>query len=170
MQSVQLPKEKIRDVIGKGGATIRNIIEVSGCEVNIDDDGLCQVAGATQEKLQIAMKMIADLTQTAEVGKTYLGKVAKVVEFGAFVTILPGLDGLLHVSELAHHRVANPADEVSEGQEVMVKCIGIDEKSGKIKLSRKALIPKPEGADAEPEGEAPSHDDRPRRPRPPRRS
>jgi len=170
MQSVQLPKEKIRDVIGKGGATIRNIIEVSGCEVNIDDDGLCQVAGATQEKLQIAMKMIADLTQTAEVGKTYLGKVAKVVEFGAFVTILPGLDGLLHVSELAHHRVANPADEVSEGQEVMVKCIGIDEKSGKIKLSRKALIPKPEGADAEPEGEAPSHDERPRRPRPPRRS
>jgi polyribonucleotide nucleotidyltransferase len=67
----------------------------------------------------------------------------KVVEFGAFVTILPGLDGLLHVSELAHHRVANPADEVSEGQEVMVKCIGIDEKSGKFKLSRKALIPRP---------------------------
>ncbi|MBK8793330.1 MAG: S1 RNA-binding domain-containing protein [Holophaga sp.] len=90
-----------------------------------------------------------------------------MVECGAFVTILPGLDGLLppsmhalpgiygHVSELAHHRVANPADEVSEGQEVMVKCIGIDEKSGKIKLSRKALIPKPEGAGAEPEGDAP---------------
>ena len=167
MQSVQLPKEKIRDVIGKGGATIRNIIEVSGCEVNIDDDGLCQVAGATQEKLQIAMKMIADLTQTAEVGKTYLGKVAKVVEFGAFVTILPGLDGLLHVSELAHHRVANPSDELSEGQEVMVKCIGIDEKSGKIKLSRKALIPKPEGADAEPEGEATGSEE-PRRDRRPR--
>ena len=139
--------------------------------MNIDDDGLCQVAGPTQEKLAVAMKMIADLTQTAEVGKTYLGKVAKVVEFGAFVTILPGLDGLLHVSELAHHRVANPADEVSEGQEVMVKCIGIDEKSGKIKLSRKALIPKPEGADAEPESDAPSHDDRPRERRPrPRRS
>jgi polyribonucleotide nucleotidyltransferase len=170
MHSIQLPKEKIRDVIGKGGATIRGIIEVSGCEVNIDDDGLCQVAGPTQEKLQVALRMIGDLIQTAEVGKTYLGKVAKVVEFGAFVTILPGLDGLLHVSELAHHRVANPADEVSEGQEVMVKCIGIDEKSGKIKLSRKALIPKPEGADAEPEGEAPARDDRPRRPRPPRRS
>ena len=81
---------------------------------------------------------------------------------------LPGIYG--HVSVLAHHRVANPADEVSEGQEVMVKVIGIDEKSGKIKLSRKALIPKPEGADAEPEGEAVSHDDRPRRPRPARRS
>ncbi len=170
MHSLQLPKEKIRDVIGKGGATIRNIIEVSGCEVNIDDDGLCQVAGPTQEKLQIALKMIGDLIQTAEVGKTYLGRVAKVVEFGAFVTILPGLDGLLHVSEMAHHRVKDPADELSEGQEVMVKCIGIDEKSGKIKLSRKVLIPKPEGMEDEPAGEAPSHDDRPRRPRAPRRS
>ena len=169
MHSIQLPKEKIRDVIGKGGATIRNIIEVSGCEVNIDDDGLCQVAGPTQEKLQIALKMIGDLIQTAEVGKTYLGRVAKVVEFGAFITILPGLDGLLHVSEMAHHRVKDPADELSEGQEVMVKCIGIDEKSGKIKLSRKVLIPKPEGIEDEPAGEAPSHDDRPRRPRAPRR-
>ncbi len=140
MKSIQLPKEKIRDVIGKGGATIRNIIEVSGCSVNIDDDGICQVAGPTQEKLAIAMKMIADLTQTAEVGKTYMGRVAKVVEFGAFVTILPGLDGLLHVSEMAPHRVKSPADEVSEGQEIMVKVIGIDEKSGKIKLSRKALM------------------------------
>jgi polyribonucleotide nucleotidyltransferase len=168
MHSIQLPKEKIRDVIGKGGATIRNIIEVSGCEVNIDDDGLCQVAGPTQEKLQVALKMIGDLIQTAEVGKTYLGKVAKVVEFGAFITILPGLDGLLHVSEMAHHRVANPADELSEGQEVMVKCIGIDEKSGKIKLSRKVLIPKPEGMEDEPAGEEVAAGDRPRerRPRP----
>jgi len=141
MASIQLPKEKIRDVIGKGGATIRNIIEVSGCEVNIDDNGLCQVAGPNQDKLQAALKMIGDLIQTAELGKSYLGKVAKVVEFGAFITILPGLDGLLHVSEMAAHRVKNPADEVSEGQEIMVKCIGIDEKSGKIKLSRKALLP-----------------------------
>ncbi|MFZ9361766.1 MAG: polyribonucleotide nucleotidyltransferase [Holophagaceae bacterium] len=141
MASIQLPKDKIRDVIGKGGATIRNIIEVSGCEVNIDDNGLCQVAGPNQEKLQSALKMIGDLIQTAELGKSYLGKVAKVVEFGAFVTILPGLDGLLHVSEMAAHRVKNPSDEVSEGQEILVKCIGIDEKSGKIKLSRKALLP-----------------------------
>ncbi|MBI3130032.1 MAG: polyribonucleotide nucleotidyltransferase [Acidobacteria bacterium] len=140
MHSLQLPKEKIRDVIGKGGAVIRNIIEVSGCSVNIDDNGLCQVAGPNQEKLQIALKMIGDLIQSAEVGQTYMGKVAKVVEFGAFVTILPGLDGLLHVSEMAPHRVANPADEVSEGQEIMVKCIGIDPKNGKIKLSRKALM------------------------------
>jgi polyribonucleotide nucleotidyltransferase len=139
MHTIQLPKEKIRDVIGKGGATIRNIIEVSGCSVNIDDNGSCQVAGANQDKLQVALKMIADLIQTAEVGQTYLGRVAKVVEFGAFVTILPGLDGLLHVSEMAPHRVKNPADEVSEGQEIMVKCIAVDA-NGKIKLSRKALM------------------------------
>jgi len=171
MHSIQLPKEKIRDVIGKGGATIRNIIEVSGCSVNIDDDGICQVAGATQEKLQVALKMISDLTQSAEVGATYLGKVAKVTEFGAFVTILPGVDGLLHVSEMAPYRVKSPADEVSEGQEIMVKCIGVDER-GKIKLSRKALMPAVEGQEGEAapvtEGEA-STEERPRRPRGPRR-
>ena len=169
MHSLQLPKEKIRDVIGKGGATIRNIIEVSGCEVNIDDNGLCQVAGPTQEKLQAALKMIGDLIQSAEVGQTYLGKVAKVVEFGAFVTILPGIDGLLHVSEMAPYRVANPADEVSEGQEIMVKCIAVDER-GKIKLSRKALLPKAEGEEATAEteateGEAKPRERRERRPR-----
>jgi polyribonucleotide nucleotidyltransferase len=139
MHTIMLPKEKIRDVIGKGGAMIRSIIEVSGCQVNIDDDGSCEVAGPTKEKLAVALKMIGDLIQTAEVGQTYLGKVAKVVEFGAFVTILPGIDGLLHVSEMAPHRVKNPADEVSEGQEIMVKCIAVDP-SGKIKLSRKALL------------------------------
>ncbi|HNX29976.1 MAG TPA: polyribonucleotide nucleotidyltransferase [Holophaga sp.] len=172
MHSLQLPKEKIRDVIGKGGATIRNIIEVSGCEVNIDDNGLCQVAGPTQEKLQIALKMIGDLIQSAEVGQTYLGKVAKVVEFGAFVTILPGIDGLLHVSEMAPYRVKSPADEVSEGQEIMVKCIAV-EANGKIRLSRKALMPPVEGQEAPAEGEAPAEaprEHRPRRPRGPRRS
>lgn len=167
MHSIQLPKEKIRDVIGKGGATIRNIIEVSGCEVNIDDNGLCQVAGPTQEKLQVALKMIGELIQSAEPGQTYLGKVAKVVEFGAFVTILPGIDGLLHVSEMAPYRVANPADEVSEGQEIMVKCISIDER-GKIKLSRKALMPAVEGQEAPAEGEAGEEKPRERRPRAPR--
>jgi polyribonucleotide nucleotidyltransferase len=174
MHSIQLPKEKIRDVIGKGGTTIRNIIEVSGCEVNIDDSGLCQVAGPTQDKLQIALKMIGDLIQSAEAGQTYLGKVAKVVEFGAFVTILPGIDGLLHVSEMAPYRVKNPADEVSEGQEIMVKCIAV-EPNGKIRLSRKALMPAVEGqeapapAEGETAEEAP-REHRPRRPRGPRRS
>ena len=166
--SITLPKEKIRDVIGKGGATIRSIIDASGCSVNIDDNGVCQVAGPNQEKLDIALKMIGDLIQTAEVGQTYLGKVAKVVEFGAFVTILPGLDGLLHVSEMAPYRVKSPADEVSEGQEIMVKVIGVDEKNGKIKLSRKALLPPVEGQEAPAEGEAPAGEERERRPRGPR--
>lgn len=139
MHTIQLPKDKVRDVIGKGGTTIRNIIEVSGCSVNIDDSGACQVAGSNQEKLQIALKMIGTLIQTAEVGQTYMGRVAKVVEFGAFVTIIPGIDGLLHVSEMALHRVKSPADEVTEGQEIMVKCIAVDA-NGKIKLSRKALL------------------------------
>jgi len=139
MHSLQLPKEKIRDVIGKGGATIRNIIEVSGCSVNIDDNGLCQVAGPTQDKLQVALKMIGDLIQSAEVNATYLGKVVSIKDFGAFVQIMPGVDGLLHVSEMAPHKVKHPSDEVSEGQEIMVKCIGI-EANGKIRLSRKALL------------------------------
>jgi polyribonucleotide nucleotidyltransferase len=165
MATLTLPKEKIRDVIGKGGATIRNIIEVSGCSVNIDDDGICQVAGSSQEKLQVALKMIGDLIQSAEVGATYMGKVAKVTDFGAFVTILPGTDGLLHVSEMAPYRVKSPADEVSEGQEILVKCIGI-EANGKIRLSRKALLPPAEGeAVEEPaEGEE-SKEPRERRPR-----
>jgi polyribonucleotide nucleotidyltransferase len=165
MHSLTLPKEKIRDVIGKGGATIRNIIEVSGCSVNIDDDGICQVAGPTQEKLQVALKMIGDLIQSAEVGQTYMGKVAKVVEFGAFVTILPGLDGLLHVSEMAPYRVKSPADEVSEGQEIMVKVIGV-EANGKIRLSRKALMAPAEGEETPASGEGSADtEDRPRRPR-----
>ncbi|MBI4913960.1 MAG: polyribonucleotide nucleotidyltransferase [Acidobacteria bacterium] len=168
--SITLPKEKIRDVIGKGGATIRSIIDASGCSVNIDDNGICQVAGPNQEKLDIALRMIGELIQTAEVGQTYLGKVAKVVEFGAFVTILPGLDGLLHVSEMAPYRVKSPADEVQEGQEIMVKCIGV-EANGKVRLSRKALLPPAEGQEAPPEGEAPSEprERRPRGPRGPRR-
>ena len=111
--------------------------------------------------------MIGDLIQSAEVGQTYLGKVAKVVEFGAFVTILPGIDGLLHVSEMAPYRVANPADEVSEGQEIMVKCLSIDER-GKIKLSRKALMPAVEGQEPPAEGEAGEEKPRERRPRTPR--
>ncbi|MDR0498676.1 MAG: polyribonucleotide nucleotidyltransferase [Holophagales bacterium] len=146
---ITIPREKIRDVIGKGGATIRGIIETSGCQVNIEDDGTCQVAAPRKEQLDIALKMIGDLIQTAEVGKTYLGRVAKVTEFGAFVTILPGMDGLLHVSEMAPYRVKSPADEVTEDQEILVKCIGI-EPNGKIRLSRKALLPPAEGQENDP--------------------
>ncbi|OQA33452.1 MAG: Polyribonucleotide nucleotidyltransferase [Acidobacteria bacterium ADurb.Bin340] len=170
MATITLPKEKIRDVIGKGGATIRNIQAVSGCDVNIDDDGICQVAGANKEKLEIALKMIGDLIQTAEVGQTYLGKVVSIKEFGAFVQILPGLDGLLHISEIAPYKVKTVEDELSEGQEVMVKVIGV-EPTGKIRLSRKALLPKPEGVEGEEPEAAPETETKPRerRERRPRR-
>jgi polyribonucleotide nucleotidyltransferase len=165
--TITLPKEKIRDVIGKGGATIRSICEASGCQLNIEDDGTCQVAGPNREKLDIALRMIGDLIQTAEVGHTYLGKVAKVTDFGAFVTILPGLDGLLHVSEMAPYRIKSPSDEVSEGQEILVKCIAI-EANGKVRLSRKALLPKPEGEEStEPDGASDAPPPRMRRPRRP---
>jgi polyribonucleotide nucleotidyltransferase len=164
--TLHIPKDKIRDVIGKGGATIRGIIDASGCTVNIEDDGSCQVAGSNKEKLDKALKMIGDLLQTAEVGETYLGTVAKVTDFGAFVTILPGVDGLLHVSEMAPYRVKSPSDEVSEGQEILVKCIGM-EANGKIRLSRKALLPPGEGGDSAPSqtDSAPKPPPRPRRPR-----
>ena len=164
--TIAIPKDKIRDVIGKGGATIRSIIEASGCQVNIEDDGSCQVAAPRKEQLDIALKMIGDLIQTAEVGQTYLGKVVKITEFGAFVTILPGIDGLLHVSEMAPYRVKSPADEVTEGQEILVKCIGM-EPNGKIRLSRKALLPPAEGQEGEnPNADSDETDEhRPSRPR-----
>ena len=168
--TLHIPKDKIRDIIGKGGATIRGIIEASGCTVNVEDDGTCQVAGSNKDKLDKALKMIGDLLQTAEVGETYLGKVAKVTDFGAFVTILPGVDGLLHVSEMAPYRVKSPSDEVSEGQEILVKCIGM-EANGKIRLSRKALLAPGEGGEAPPSQAEPSHNHKPPpRPRRPRRN
>ena len=125
--SITLPKEKIRDVIGKGGATIRSIIDASGCSVNIDDNGVCQVAGPNQDKLDIALKMIGDLIQTAEVGQTYVGKVAKVVEFGAFVTILPGRDGLVHISQISSERVERVSDKLNEGDVVRVRVLEVDQ-------------------------------------------
>ncbi len=145
--TITLPKDKIRDVIGKGGATIRNIQAVSGCDVTIDDEGLCQIAGPNQDKLDVALKMIGELIQTAEVGQTYLGKVVSIKEFGAFVQILPGVDGLLHISEIAPYKVKTVEDELTEGQEVLVKVIAI-EPTGKIRLSRKALLPPGEGGAA----------------------
>jgi polyribonucleotide nucleotidyltransferase len=168
--TLHIPKDKIRDIIGKGGATIRGIIEASGCTVNVEDDGTCQVAGSNKDKLDKALKMIGDLLQTAEVGETYLGKVAKVTDFGAFVTILPGVDGLLHVSEMAPYRVKSPSDEVSEGQEILVKCIGM-EANGKIRLSRKALLAPGEGGEAPLSQTEPAHNHKPPpRPRRPRRN
>ncbi|MBE0597692.1 MAG: polyribonucleotide nucleotidyltransferase [Desulfuromonadales bacterium] len=137
--TIRVKSDQVRTVIGSGGKNIRAIIEATGCAIDIEDDGRINIASADGEAALKAIKMIRDLTQEAEVGKLYLGTVRKVMEFGAFVEIYPGTDGLVHVSELDKERVRNVTDVVNEGDQVLVKCIGID-KQGKIKLSRKEAL------------------------------
>ena len=135
-----IPTDKIRDVIGKGGETIRGIVSESGASVDVDDDGNVNIFANDSESFEKAVQMVKDVTAVPEVNKVYMGKVAKIVEFGAFVTIMPNQDGLLHVSEIAHERVEKVEDYLKEGEEVEVKVLGIDR--GRIKLSRKVLIEK----------------------------
>jgi len=142
--TIRVPVDKIRDIIGPGGKMIRSIVERTGCKIDVEDDGRVSIASVDEAAAKKAVAIIEELTATAELNKTYLGKVVRVAEFGAFVEILPGTDGLLHVSEMAHHRVNDPRSEVKEGDQVLVKVINIDP-SGKIRLSRKALIEAPEG-------------------------
>ncbi len=137
---IKIPTDKIRDVIGKGGETIRGIVAQSGASVDVDDDGNVNVFANDSESFEKAVQMVKDVTAVPEVNKVYMGKVAKIVEFGAFVTIMPNQDGLLHVSEIAHERVEKVEDYLKEGEEVEVKVLGIDR--GRIKLSRKVLIEK----------------------------
>jgi polyribonucleotide nucleotidyltransferase len=136
--SFKISQDRIRDVIGPGGKVIKDIIARTGCQVNIDDDGTVNVASADGESASRAVKMIRDLTQEAEVGKLYLGNVRKVTDFGAFIEVFPGTDGLCHISELADRRVKQVEDVVQEGDEVLVKCIGVEK--GRIRLSRKEAI------------------------------
>ena len=143
--TIRVPVDKIRDIIGPGGKMIRSIVERTGCKIDIEDDGRVAIASIDESAARKAIAIIEELTATAELNKSYLGKVVRVVEFGAFVEILPGTDGLLHVSEMAHHRVNNVHDEVKEGDQVLVKVVSIDP-SGKIRLSRKALLEAAEGA------------------------
>jgi polyribonucleotide nucleotidyltransferase len=131
--------DKIRDVIGPGGKTIRGITEQTGCSVDIDDTGKVTIASPDLESANRAKDIIEGLTEEAEVGRIYFGTVRKVLDFGAFVEILPGTDGLVHISELADHRVERVEDILSEGDEVYVKCIGVD-RQGKIRLSRKEAL------------------------------
>jgi polyribonucleotide nucleotidyltransferase len=131
--------DKIRDVIGTGGKNIRNITETTGVVVDIDDTGRINIASNDKAACDLAIKMIRDLTAEAEEGKLYNGTVRKIMDFGAFVEIFPGTDGLVHISELDTERVKNVADILKEGDKVLVKCIGID-KQGKIKLSRKEAL------------------------------
>ncbi|MDO9079576.1 MAG: polyribonucleotide nucleotidyltransferase, partial [Desulfuromonadales bacterium] len=143
--TIYVKSDQVRTVIGSGGKNIRGIIEATGCSIDIEDDGRINIASADGDACKKAIKMIRDLTQEAEVGKIYQGTVRKIMEFGAFVEIYPGTDGLVHVSELAHERVKNVSDVVAEGDSILVKCIGID-KQGKIKLSRKEALGKPESS------------------------
>jgi polyribonucleotide nucleotidyltransferase len=142
--TIKIPVDKIRDVIGPGGKMIRSIIEKTGVKIDVEDDGHVNVASADESAANKAIGMIQELTATAELNKTYLGKVQRITDFGAFVEIMPGTDGLLHVSEIAHYRVKDVRDELKEGQQVLVKVINIDP-TGKIRLSRKALISPEEG-------------------------
>ena len=162
--TIRVPVDKIRDIIGPGGKMIRSIVERTGCKIDVEDDGRVSIASVDEAAAKKAVAIIEELTATAELNKTYLGKVVRVAEFGAFVEILPGTDGLLHVSEMAHHRVNDPRSEVKEGDQVLVKVINIDP-SGKIRLSRKALIEAPAGSTGNGggEGQGPGQGGEPRR-------
>ncbi|MEJ7137526.1 polyribonucleotide nucleotidyltransferase [Amphibiibacter pelophylacis] len=139
MYTMKINPEKIRDVIGKGGATIRALTEETGTQINIEEDGTITIASTDGDMAELAKKRITEITAEAEVGKIYEGPVVKVLDFGALINILPGKDGLLHISQIAHQRVEKVTDFVTEGQIVRVKVLETDEK-GRIKLSMKALI------------------------------
>ncbi len=142
--TIRIPTEKIRDVIGPGGKTIRSIIEKTGVKIDVEDDGRVNVASADEGAASRAIAMIQELTATPELEKSYLGRVERITDFGAFVEIMPGVDGLLHVSEIANYRVKDVRDELKEGEQIMVKVINVDP-SGKVRLSRKALLAPDEG-------------------------
>ena len=137
--TIKIPVDKIRDVIGPGGKMIRSIIERTGVKIDVEDDGRINVASNDEASAARALAIIQELTATPEIGKTYMGKVQRIADFGAFVEIMPGVDGLLHVSEIALHRVKDVRDELKEGEQLLVKVLNVDP-SGKIRLSRKALL------------------------------
>ncbi|MFN5724321.1 MAG: polyribonucleotide nucleotidyltransferase [Betaproteobacteria bacterium] len=142
LYSMKINPEKIRDVIGKGGATIRALTEETGTTIDIGEDGTITIASTDGERAALARKRIEEITAEAEVGKVYEGPVTKILDFGALINILPGKDGLLHISQIAHERVEKVTDYLSEGQIVKVKVMETDEK-GRIKLSMKALLDRP---------------------------
>ena len=137
--TIQISTDKIRDVIGKGGAMIRSICEQTKASIDIDDSGLVRIYGETKGATQAALARVQEVTAEVEVGAVYEGTVARIVDFGAFINILPGTDGLVHISQIAHERVENVTDHLKEGQVVKVKVLDVDQR-GRIKLSMKELI------------------------------
>jgi polyribonucleotide nucleotidyltransferase len=137
--TLQIKQEKIRDVIGTGGKVIRGIVEQTGVKIDIEDSGLINIASPDGESAQKAIDIINSITAEAEMGKLYLGKVKRIVDFGAFIEILPGTEGLLHISQISDKRIAKVTDEVREGDEILVKVIEID-KMGRVRLSRKEAL------------------------------
>jgi polyribonucleotide nucleotidyltransferase len=138
IHTIMIPTDKIRDLIGPGGKVIRGIVDATGVKIDVDDSGRVNVASSDADGLAKAIQMISDITAVPEAGKTYLGKVVRLAEFGAFVEIFPGTDGLLHVSEIAEHRVKEVKDELREGDQILVKVIALE--GNRIKLSRKAVL------------------------------
>jgi polyribonucleotide nucleotidyltransferase len=136
--TLKIPTDKIREVIGTGGKVIREICEVSGAKVDIEDDGTIKVSAVSAEAIEKAVNMIKGITEEPEVGKVYSGKVVKTMEFGAFVNFMGAKDGLVHISELAQERVAETSDVVQEGDQVKVVVLGMDDR-GKVKLSMKRV-------------------------------
>ncbi|HEY8056706.1 MAG TPA: polyribonucleotide nucleotidyltransferase [Terriglobales bacterium] len=175
--TIKIPVDKIRDLIGPGGKMIRSIVEATGAKIDVSDDGTVNIAAVDGNAGQKALQMVSDVTASAEIGKTYLGKVVRLVDFGAFVEIFPGTDGLLHISEIAEYRVRAVEDELKEGDQILVRCINIE--GNKVKLSRKSVLkeqreklglplpPPPPGSEAGEGDDRPprrehSDDDRPR--------
>jgi polyribonucleotide nucleotidyltransferase len=136
--TMHIPTSKIRDVIGPGGKMIKSIVEETGAKIDVSDDGTVQIASSDEVAANKAIQMISDLTASAEVGKTYLGKVTRIVDFGAFVEIFPGTEGLLHISEISEQRIRAVKDELKLGDQILVKCLALE--GNKIKLSRKAVL------------------------------
>ena len=157
MATLKVDQDKIRDIIGKGGATIRQITEDSGATVDIDDDGTVKVFGQNAAARDAAVEIIMSITAEAEVGAIYTGKVARIVDFGAFVTILPGKDGLVHISQIADERVENVSDYLSEGQDVQVKVLDVDQR-GRIKLSMREVADESGSAEAGDSADAPEEE------------
>ncbi|MGH9735060.1 MAG: polyribonucleotide nucleotidyltransferase [Candidatus Acidiferrales bacterium] len=156
LYQLQIPTDKIRDLIGPGGKKIRSIIDATGVKIDVMDDGKVHVFANNGQAADDALKMINDVTATAEIGKTYLGKVVRIADFGAFVEIFPGTDGLLHISEIAEQRIRSVRDELKEGDQVLVKVLAIE--GNKIRLSRKAILreQRAKQAHAQPQGQGQS--------------